>query len=69
MARAWRIGAALLGAVVLALVLTQLFLPKIAASRIASHLRKYGTVHSVSPEEVGTVAPLVIERWADCSVF
>jgi len=47
-ARAWRIGAALLGAVVLALVLTQLFLPKIAASRIASHLRKYGTVHSVS---------------------
>ena len=48
MARTWRIGAALLGAVVLALVLTQLFLPKIAASRLASHLRKYGTVHSVS---------------------
>jgi hypothetical protein len=47
-ARARRIGAALLGAIVLVLVLTQLFLPKIAASRIASHLRKYGTVHSVS---------------------
>jgi len=47
-ARARRIGAALLGAVVLALALAQLLLPKIAASRIASHLRKYGTVHSVS---------------------
>jgi hypothetical protein len=47
-ARARRIGAALLGAVVLALILAQLFLPKIAASRIASHLRKYGTVRSVS---------------------
>ena len=44
MARARRIGAALLGAIVLA----QLFLPKIAAGRIASHLRKYGTVHNVS---------------------
>ena len=39
---------ALLGAIALALVLSQLFVPKIAASRIASHLRKYGTVHSVS---------------------
>ena len=48
MARARRIGAPLLGVSVLALVLAQLFLPKIAASRIASHLRKYGTVHSVS---------------------
>jgi LmeA-like phospholipid-binding len=47
-ARARRIGAALLGAIVLALVLAQLLLPKIAASRIASHLRKYGSVHSVS---------------------
>jgi LmeA-like phospholipid-binding len=47
-ARARRIGAALLGAIALTLVLTQLFLPKIAASRIASQLRKYGTVHSVS---------------------
>jgi hypothetical protein len=47
-ARARRIGAALVGAIVLALVLAQLFLPKIAASRIASHLRKYGTVHHVS---------------------
>jgi hypothetical protein len=36
------------GAIVLVLVLAQVFLPRIAASRISSRLRRYGTVESVS---------------------
>jgi hypothetical protein len=46
--RAGRIGALLAGVVVLALVLAQLLLPGIAASRVRSRVEKYGTVRSVS---------------------
>jgi hypothetical protein len=46
--RAGRIVAWLGGAVVLALVLAQAFLPSIAASRISSRVGRYGDVHGVS---------------------
>jgi hypothetical protein len=46
--RAGRIAAGLAGAIVLALVLAQLFLPGIAASRVRSRVGKYGTVKSVT---------------------
>jgi hypothetical protein len=45
---AGRIAAVLAGAIALFLVLAQLFLPGIAASRISSRVGKYGTVESVS---------------------
>ena len=45
---AGRIAAWLAGAIALVLVLAQLFLPGIAASRISSRVGKYGTVESVS---------------------
>jgi hypothetical protein len=46
--RAGRIAAGLAAAIALVLVLAQLFLPGIAASRISSRVGKYGTVESVS---------------------
>jgi hypothetical protein len=46
--RAGRIAAWLTGAIVLALVLAQLFLPGIAASRVRARVGKYGTVRSVT---------------------
>jgi hypothetical protein len=46
--RSRRIGAGLVGATVLVLVLAQVFLPRIAASMISSRVRRYGTVESVS---------------------
>ncbi len=46
--RAGRIAAWLAGAIVLMLVLAQLFLPPIAASRVRSRVEKYGTVKSVA---------------------
>ncbi len=46
--RAGRIGALLAGAIVLVLVLAQIFLPGIAASRIRSRVGRYGTVRSVA---------------------
>jgi hypothetical protein len=46
--RAIRIGLFLAGGVALLLVLAQVFLPRIAASRISSRLGRYGTVESVS---------------------
>jgi hypothetical protein len=46
--RAGRIAAGLAGAIVLVLVLAQLFLPAIAASRIRSRVGRYGTVKSVT---------------------
>jgi hypothetical protein len=48
MGRVGRIGAALAGAVGLALVLAQVLLPRLAASRISSRVARYGTVESVS---------------------
>jgi hypothetical protein len=45
--RAGRIAAWLAGAIVLLLVLAQLFLPTVAASRVRSRVEKYGTVKSV----------------------
>ena len=47
MSRARRIAAVGIGVVVLLLVLTQLFLPGIAADRISSRLARYGHVRSV----------------------
>jgi len=46
--KAGRIAAGLAGAIALVLVLAQLLLPGIAASRISSRVGKYGTVESVS---------------------
>jgi hypothetical protein len=46
--RAGRIAAGLAAAIAALLVLAQLFLPGIAASRISSRVGKYGTVESVS---------------------
>jgi hypothetical protein len=46
--RAGRIAVGLLGAIVLVLVLAQVFLPAIAASRVHSRVGKYGTVKSVT---------------------
>jgi hypothetical protein len=46
--RAGRIAAWLAGAIILALVLAQLFLPGIAASRVRARVGKYGTVRSVT---------------------
>jgi hypothetical protein len=46
--RAGRIAAWLAGAIVLMLVLAQLFLPAIAASRVRSRVEQYGTVKSVT---------------------
>jgi hypothetical protein len=46
--RAGRIAAWLVGSIVLALVLAQLFLPGVAASRIRARVGKYGTVKSVA---------------------
>jgi hypothetical protein len=43
-----RVALAVAGGALLLLVLAQVFLPKIAASRISSRLRKYGSVQSVS---------------------
>ena len=48
MVRAGRIAAGLAGAIALVLVLAQLFLPGIAASRISSRVGKYGNVERVS---------------------
>jgi hypothetical protein len=45
--KAGRIAAGLAGAIALVLVLAQLLLPGIAASRISSRVGKYGTVESV----------------------
>ena len=47
MGTAGRIAAGLAGAVALVLVLAQVFLPGIAASRISSRVGRYGTVESV----------------------
>ena len=49
------------GAIVLALALAQLLLPRIAASRISSRVRRYGTVHSVSV----SAWPAVKLLWGD----
>jgi hypothetical protein len=46
--RAGRIAVAFVGAIVLVLVLAQVFLPAIAASRVRSRVGKYGTVKSVT---------------------
>jgi len=46
--RAGRIAAWLAGAIVLMLVLAQLFLPALAADRIRSRVQRYGTVRSVT---------------------
>jgi hypothetical protein len=46
--RAGRIAAWLAGAIVLVLVLAQLFLPALAADRIRSRVQRYGTVRSVT---------------------
>jgi hypothetical protein len=46
--RIGRVALAVAGGVLLLLVLGQVFLPKIAASRISSRLTKYGSVQSVS---------------------
>lgn len=46
--RAGRIAGGLAGAVVLVLVLAQLLLPGIAASRVRARVEKYGTVRSVT---------------------
>jgi len=46
--RAGRIAAGLAGVIVLVLVLAQLFLPAIAASRIRSRVERYGTVKGVT---------------------
>jgi hypothetical protein len=46
--RAGRIAAWLTGAIVLALVLAQFFLPGIAASRVRARVGKFGTVRSVT---------------------
>jgi len=46
--RAGRIALVLVGLIVLVLVLAQVFLPGIAASRISSRLKRYGSVQSVS---------------------
>jgi hypothetical protein len=59
--RARRIALALVGLIVLALVLVQIFLPGIAASRISSRLRRYGSVQSVSV----TAWPAVKLLWGD----
>jgi hypothetical protein len=48
MGRAGLIGAGLAGAIVLVLVLAQVFLPGVAASRVSSRVGRYGTVESVS---------------------
>jgi LmeA-like phospholipid-binding len=48
MGRAGRIGVGLAGVIVLALILAQLILPKIAASVISSRVGRYGKVESVS---------------------
>jgi hypothetical protein len=49
------------GTILLALVLAQLFLPRIAASRISSRVRRYGTVNSVSV----SAWPAVKLLWGD----
>jgi hypothetical protein len=49
------------GAILLALALAQLLLPRIAASRISSRVRRYGTVHSVSV----SAWPAVELLWGD----
>jgi hypothetical protein len=46
--RVGRIGALLVGAMMLVLVLAQLFLPGIAAGRIRERVERYGTVRSVA---------------------
>jgi hypothetical protein len=46
--KAGRIALVLVGLTVLVLVLAQIFLPGIAASRISSRLKRYGSVQSVS---------------------
>jgi LmeA-like phospholipid-binding len=46
--RAGRIAAGLAGAIVLVLVLAQLFLPGLAANRISSRVGRYGSVESVT---------------------
>lgn len=46
--RAGRIAGGVVAAIVLALALTQLFLPRIAASSISSRVGRYGRVQSVS---------------------
>jgi hypothetical protein len=46
--RAGRIAVGFVGAIVLVLVLAQVFLPAIAASRVRSRVGKYGTVKSVT---------------------
>jgi hypothetical protein len=46
--RITRVALAVAGGVLLLLVLAQVFLPRIAASRISSRLRRYGSVQSVS---------------------
>jgi hypothetical protein len=46
--RAGRIAVGLVGAVALVLVLAQVFLPRIAASRVRARVGRYGTVRSVS---------------------
>jgi hypothetical protein len=48
--RAGKIAAGLAGAIALGLGLAQVFLPRVAASRISSRLARYGTVQSVSVE-------------------
>ena len=60
--QAGRIGVALAGAIVLVLVLAQVFLPGIAASRISSRVGRYGTVQSVSVQRVAGRGAAVGER-------
>jgi len=48
MGRGGRIAAGVAGAVLLALALAQVLLPRLAASRISSRVGRYGTVSSVS---------------------
>jgi LmeA-like phospholipid-binding len=59
--RALRLALWLLGALIVALGLAQIFLPKLAASRISSRLGKYGDVQSVHV----SAFPAVELLWGD----
>ena len=59
--KAARIALGVVGAVVVLLVLAQLFLPRIAANRVRSRVEKYGTVKSVAVK----AWPAVELLWGD----
>jgi hypothetical protein len=61
MSRAGRLALWLLGALVVALGLAQILLPKVAASRISSRLGKYGDVDSVHVSAI----PAIELLWGD----